>query len=108
MRLNAYRRSRRDKEWPFNLKCFPEKTIRYKTIYNRPWWPSGLERVSYSSRHSLKDLGSNPRSRAQNYDIDCSEVEIFCRYSNSRAPGDINAHACSFQISPITKTYPKH
>ena len=26
-----------------------------------PWWPSGLERVSNSSRHSLEDPGSNPR-----------------------------------------------
>ena len=30
---------------------------------SRPWWPSGLEHVSSnSSRHSLKDPGSNPRS----------------------------------------------
>ena len=27
---------------------------------NRPWWPSGLEGVSNSSRHSLEDPGSNP------------------------------------------------
>ena len=26
------------------------------------WWPSSLERVSNSSRHSLQDSGLNPRS----------------------------------------------
>ena len=29
--------------------------------------------------------GSNP---TLDWDIDCSELEITCRYSNSRAPGD--------------------
>ena len=29
---------------------------------NRPWWPSGLGRVSNSSRHSLEDPGLNPCS----------------------------------------------
>ena len=31
-----------------------------KLQLNRPWWPSGLERVSNSSRCSLKDPGLNP------------------------------------------------
>ena len=45
------------------------------TLYtNRPWWPSGLGRVSNSSRHSLKDPCLNP---AWDYDIDRSEVENF-------------------------------
>ena len=30
------------------------------TSKNQPWWPSGLERVSNSSRHSLEDPGLNP------------------------------------------------
>ena len=40
-----------------------DKQIIWQTItakLNRPWWPSGLEHVSNSSRHSLKDPGSNP------------------------------------------------
>ena len=31
-----------------------------RLIMNRPWWPSILERVSNSSRRSLKDPGLNP------------------------------------------------
>ena len=41
---------------------------------NRPWCPSGLVRVSNSSRHSLDDddRGSNP---AWGYDMDRPESE---------------------------------
>ena len=53
---------------------------------NRPWWPSGLERVSNSSRHSLEDPGSNP-ARDYNIDRSRSESEMACHYSNSRSPG---------------------
>ena len=47
---------------------------------NRPWWPSGLRLyLKFKQRECL----------ARDYDIDPSEVEILCRYSNSRAPGDM-------------------
>ena len=53
---------------------------------NRPWWLSGL-------RHYLKFMQrecfrSQVQILARDYDIDCSEVEIFSCYSNSRASGD--------------------
>ena len=60
--------------------------IRNKVDYNRPWWPSGLEHVSNSSRHSVADPVSNPH---RDYSIDRSESEMACHYSNSRAPGDM-------------------
>ena len=56
------------------------------SLVNWLWWPSGLERVSNSSRHSLENRVRIP---AQDYNIDCSEVEILCPYSNSRAPVDM-------------------
>ena len=34
--------------------------FKIRELLNRPWWPSGLECVSNSSRRSLKDPGSNP------------------------------------------------
>ena len=40
---------------------------------DRPWWLSGLERVPYSSRHSLEDPGSNP---TRGYDINRPESEM--------------------------------
>ena len=43
--------------------------------FNRPWWRSVFEPGSNSSRHSLEDPGSNPRS-GQDYDIDPSESEM--------------------------------
>ena len=65
-------------------KKFTAKII---TVSMGKWRPAMvaelLERVSNSSRHSLEDPGLNSRSGLQ-CDIDRSEVEILCRYSNSR------------------------
>ena len=39
-------------------KKIPKTLVEVKDL---PWWLRGLEHVSNSSRHSLEDLGSNPR-----------------------------------------------
>ena len=71
----------------------------YKCPYrNRPWWPSGLEHVSNSSRHSVADPVSNPH---RDYSIDRSESEMACHYSNSRAPGDM----CRLQYQTEHRRY---
>ena len=47
---------------------------------NRQWWPSSLERVSNSSRRSLKDPGSNPFSRHENIPtFGSSQKELGCK-----------------------------
>ena len=38
---------------------------------------------------------------APDYDIDCSEVELLCHYSNSRMPGDI----CCLQYQTEHRSY---
>ena len=53
-------------------------------MVDRPWWPSGLRRyLKFKKRECLRSQGPIP---ARDYDIDRSEVEILCLYSNSRAP----------------------
>ena len=41
------------------------KTLKINKSTNRPWWPSVVEGVSNSSRHSLEAPGSNPCSGLQ-------------------------------------------
>ena len=56
-------------------------------LKNRPWWPSGLRRyLKIKQRECLRFQVQIP---IRNYNIDRSEVEILCHYSNSRAPGDM-------------------
>ena len=45
-----------------NLSLVKKKLVRTSKGGDRPWWPSGLEHASNSSRHSLKALGLDPRS----------------------------------------------
>ena len=47
---------------------------------NQPWLSQIQERECLRSQVEIF---------ARDYDIDCSEVEICCCYSNSRAPGDM-------------------
>ena len=49
-----------------------------KTIKDRPWWPSGLERVSNSSRHSLEDPGLNPTRGMYLYGTIMDPLFIHC------------------------------
>ena len=58
-------------------------------IKNRPWWTSGL-RLHAISQLIVATEGPGLESQLGiRITIDCSELGIACRYSNSRVPGDM-------------------
>ena len=64
----------------------------------------GVER----SLHKRRDSTPAVRIPALDYDINRSELEIACRYSNSRAPGGRCAAYNIFKkspLSPVLRTY---
>ena len=67
----------------FSLFC---KQTREITNQPWPWWPSVLRHYVISLNWYMACLRSKVLIPARDYNIHRSEVEILCRYSNSRAP----------------------
>ena len=54
-------------------------------MQNWPWWSSGLRPyLKFKKRECLRSQVGIP---SRDYDINRSELEITCNYSNNRVPG---------------------
>ena len=71
----------------FYKKVIENISTKNKVNWNRPWCLSGLRR--YLKFKKRECLWFQLQITARDNKIDRSEVEILCRYSNSKAPGDM-------------------